>query len=138
MNEDFETSVTQLVAMIPAGSVLSYGDIAELLDCGGPRQVGKVMSGTEGDLPWWRVVRADGQPPACHGNTAFHHYRTENTPIRSAAAASGAERILMKDARWQPTESEWEQLDVLKKGLAGESSTAGNSKMSDQDDSLFP
>ncbi len=44
----------------------------------------------------------------------------------------------MKDARWQPTESEWEQLDVLRKGLAAESPAAGRSKMSDHHDSLFP
>lgn len=138
MNEDFEESVAKLVAMIPAGNVLSYGDIAELLNCGGPRQVGRVMSASEGDLPWWRVVRADGQPPACHGNTALDHYRNEDTPIRSAVAASGTRRIVMKEARWQPTESEWAHLDFLRERLAGESSAGENSKMSDKDDSLFP
>ncbi len=127
--------MAELVAMIPAGRVLSYGDIAELLDCGGPRQVGKVMSGSDVDLPWWRVVRADGQPPACHGNTALQHYPHEGTPLRQAA--SGGERITMKDARWQPTEPEWERIDHLRERLTPGVVPPENSRMSDADDSLY-
>ena len=42
---------------IPAGSVATYGDVSP----GAPRFAGSVLFGaTEADLPWWRVVRADG------------------------------------------------------------------------------
>lgn len=34
----------------------SYGDITP----GAPRYSGTVLSRTEEDVPWWRVVRADG------------------------------------------------------------------------------
>ncbi|MGV1047466.1 MAG: MGMT family protein [Solirubrobacterales bacterium] len=45
------------VREIPAGSVATYGDVSP----GAPRFAGSVLFGaTEPDLPWWRVVRADG------------------------------------------------------------------------------
>ena len=44
------------VREIPEGFVRTYGDI----DPGAPRLVGRVLSETDEDLPWHRVVRADG------------------------------------------------------------------------------
>lgn len=39
---------------------MSYGDIAEYLGEGGPRQVARVMSTYGGEVPWHRVLRANG------------------------------------------------------------------------------
>jgi alkylated DNA nucleotide flippase Atl1 len=48
------------VRAIPPGFVTSYGD----LDPGAPRFAGAVLATSEDpDLPWWRVVRADGSLP---------------------------------------------------------------------------
>jgi alkylated DNA nucleotide flippase Atl1 len=44
------------VREIPEGFVRSYGDISP----GAPRFGGTVLSQTEEDVPWWRVVRSDG------------------------------------------------------------------------------
>lgn len=45
------------VRAIPAGFVRSYGDVSP----GAPRFAGSVLFAVEEpDLPWWRVVRADG------------------------------------------------------------------------------
>ena len=55
--EDFDELVLDVVARIPPGKVMSYGDIAEYLGVGGPRQVGAVMSRSGGEVPWWRVLR---------------------------------------------------------------------------------
>ena len=52
---DFAARVLDVVEAIPPGQVMSYGDIAELLGRGGPRQVGRVMSTSGGGVPWWRV-----------------------------------------------------------------------------------
>ena len=41
---------------IPEGFVRTYGDI----DPSAPRAVGRVLATTDEDLPWHRVVRADG------------------------------------------------------------------------------
>lgn len=86
---DFDERVHSIVEKIPAGKVLSYGAISEILNDqgvgGGPRNVGRAMS-LSGGLPWWRVVRADGRFPACHAGEALEHYRSEQTPLRSDEA----------------------------------------------------
>ncbi|MDT0264863.1 MGMT family protein [Streptomyces sp. DSM 44915] len=50
----------------------------------GPRQVGRAMSLLDADVPWWRVVHADGRPAGCHGGRAPELLRAEGTPMRGA------------------------------------------------------
>jgi methylated-DNA-protein-cysteine methyltransferase-like protein len=47
------------VRAIPSGFVRTYGDI----DPGAPRLVGHVLATTDDNLPWHRVVHADGSIP---------------------------------------------------------------------------
>ena len=57
----FYEKVYQIVARIPRGRVVSYGQIARTL--GEPRaarQVGWAMRRCPDDLPWQRVVMSDG------------------------------------------------------------------------------
>ena len=96
MDGDFTERVLDLVERIPPGQVLSYGLIAEMLQEGGPRQVGRVMSLEGAAVPWWRVVRADGSLPASHGIDAQAHYRDEGTPMRADGSA-----VDMREALWQ-------------------------------------
>ena len=57
----FFQSVYQIVAQIPRGRVTSYGQIARMLgNPGAARQVGWAMRRCPDDLPWQRVVCADG------------------------------------------------------------------------------
>ena len=44
---------------IAPGSVQTYGDI----EPSAPRLVGRVLATTHEDVPWYRVVRADGSIP---------------------------------------------------------------------------
>jgi len=44
------------VRRIPPGYVRTYGDLSP----GAPRYAGTVLRKTTEELPWWRVVRADG------------------------------------------------------------------------------
>ena len=74
--------------------MLSYGDVAELAWLSTPRLAARIMAlGMAGaDVPWWRVVRADGTLalgdivgsihkigalvqglPACNGWTFWHY-----------------------------------------------------------------
>ena len=92
---DFEAAVHDVVRSIPPGRVMSYGDVAEFLGRGGPRQVGAVMASSDGELPWWRVVRADGSPPPGHESECLAAQRAEGTPLR----ADGS-RVDMRRARW--------------------------------------
>jgi len=56
----FAEQVLDVVDAIPPGQVMSYGDIAEYLGQGGPRQVGRVLAVWGGGVAWWRVIHADG------------------------------------------------------------------------------
>ncbi len=61
MNEDFFQRVYRLVASIPPGRVMTYGDIA--LHLGRPhggRTVGWAMRHCPAGLPWQRVVNSRG------------------------------------------------------------------------------
>jgi methylated-DNA-protein-cysteine methyltransferase related protein len=48
--------IVRRVRAIPEGFVRTYGDI----EPGAPRLVGYVLATTDDELPWHRVVRADG------------------------------------------------------------------------------
>ncbi|MBM3494803.1 MAG: cysteine methyltransferase [Armatimonadetes bacterium] len=51
-----------VVRTIPRGTVLSYGQVAELLPSGPipARTVGQIMAQSPSDVPWQRVVARDG------------------------------------------------------------------------------
>ena len=105
---EFVAHVLDIVDAIPAGRVMTYGDIAATLGSRGARVVGQVMSRYGSDVPWWRVIRAGGHPPLCHENRALEHYRAEGTPLVRASAASSAPdayRVDYASARWSPASS---------------------------------
>jgi methylated-DNA-protein-cysteine methyltransferase-like protein len=57
----FKQQVYELVSCIPSGKVISYGQIARALGKPrGAREVGWAMHGCPEELPWQRVVMADG------------------------------------------------------------------------------
>lgn len=55
-------TVRALVAAIPPGRVVTYGDIASAAGLSSPRIVGWIMRTDSADLPWHRVIRASGRP----------------------------------------------------------------------------
>ena len=60
MNSFFKQVYT-IVEQIPVGKVVSYGQIARMLDRPrAAREVGWAMRCCPEDLPWQRVVKADG------------------------------------------------------------------------------
>jgi alkylated DNA nucleotide flippase Atl1 len=96
--DGYTSRVLDVVDAIAPGTVMTYGDVAEAIGEGGPRQVGRVMALWGGGVPWWRVVHADGSLLRGHERTALAHYRAENTPLR-AAAGGGVPRVDMTRAR---------------------------------------
>ncbi|MHA6762770.1 MGMT family protein [Streptacidiphilus sp. PAMC 29251] len=105
----FAERVLELIERIPAGRVMTYGDVAEFLEEGGPRQVGRVLALYGAAVPWWRVVRADGALLPGHELRAMEQYRVEGTPLRSvrgrgpargSAAAGDLPRVDLSSARW--------------------------------------
>lgn len=54
--------VLAVLASVPAGEVVTYGELAE--EAGAPgrsRLVGRVLAEGHPDVPWWRVVNAAGR-----------------------------------------------------------------------------
>ena len=72
---------------IPPGFVRSYSDV----DPVAPRMVGRVLATTGEDVPWHRVVRADGGVPK--GERQRELLRRERVPMRG-------ERVDMPQARY--------------------------------------
>ncbi|MFJ2175291.1 MGMT family protein [Streptomyces sp. NPDC087851] len=99
---DYAERVLDVAELIPPGRVMTYGDVAEWLGDGGPRQVGRAMALYGSAVPWWRVVRSDGVLLPGHELRALDHYREEATPLREAArsAEGHVPRLDMRRARW--------------------------------------
>lgn len=62
MDDVLVERVLRAVECVPAGRVVSYGDIAALVGTG-PRQVGTIMRLYGGSVSWWRVTNAAGETP---------------------------------------------------------------------------
>jgi alkylated DNA nucleotide flippase Atl1 len=100
-NPDFAEAVLEVVAGIPAGMAMAYGDVAAAIGSRAPRAVGAVMAYYGSDVPWWRVVRASGHPVADHERRALEHYRAEGTPLLWSADRSSF-KVDLRTARYEP------------------------------------
>lgn len=81
IDEQFTEAVQDVVRRIPAGDVVTYGEIAlEVGHRGQARAVGRVLSAGEPDLPWWRVVAADGRLVPGHEREQRRRLRAEGVP----------------------------------------------------------
>lgn len=78
---DVVAEVRSVVAAIPVGRVAAYGEIGRAVGIG-PRQAGRAVSLLDGDVPWWRVVYADGTPATCHGGQARALLEADGVPFR--------------------------------------------------------
>jgi methylated-DNA-protein-cysteine methyltransferase-like protein len=80
--------VLERVREIPPGFVRTYGDVSP----GAPRFAGSVLFAAEDpDLPWWRVVRADGS--LAKGARQRAHLLAEGVPFRGEKVDMRAARI---------------------------------------------
>ena len=90
--EAYVETVLRLVEQVPAGRVTTYGDLADAVGRGGPRQAGRVLATWGGGVPWWRVVRADGSPARGHEAEALRRLAAEGAPLRGP-------RVVLSQAR---------------------------------------
>lgn len=122
MRIEYVEAVLAIVRLVPSGSVAAYGDVAELLGTGGPRQVGGVMSRRGSDVAWWRIIKASGHAPECHEGTALQHYLQEGTPLVGAyrdflRKGEGSWRVDLPAARWAPAEEDFLLIDGVSAAL---------------------
>jgi alkylated DNA nucleotide flippase Atl1 len=88
-------AVLDVVEAIPCGSVMSYGDVADCAGLGSARFVGHVLARWGDEVPWQRVVMADG---SCARHLAVEQLallRGERTPL-----AADGRRVDMVRARF--------------------------------------
>ncbi|KOV92366.1 MGMT family protein [Streptomyces sp. NRRL B-3648] len=99
---EYAERVLDVAERIPPGRVMTYGDVAEWLAEGGPRQVGRVMALYGSAVPWWRVVRSDGVLLPGHELRALARYREEGTPLKQAGPSTDGHlpRLDIRRARW--------------------------------------
>lgn len=98
---DYTQAVLEVVAGIPAGRVMTYGDVAWTFGRPGARAVGMVLRFHGSGLPWWRVIRAGGHPPTGLEPEARSHYEQEGTPLLPASTPAGY-RVDLAKAAWSP------------------------------------
>lgn len=118
MRTEYVEAVLELGAMVPAGTALAYGDVAELLGAGGPRQVGSVLSHHGSSIAWWRILKANGDAPPGLEHEALDRYLAEGTPLLGRyedyrRTGEGRWRVNLAAARWAPTEPEFLTIDAL-------------------------
>jgi alkylated DNA nucleotide flippase Atl1 len=89
----FAHAVLDVVDRIPAGRVLSYSDVAEMVGKGSGRAVGTVMARYGSEVPWHRVLRSDGSCATHKSDYQMELLREEDVPMRNG-------RVDMARARW--------------------------------------
>lgn len=72
---------------VPEGFVTTYGDLSP----GSPRFAGAVLAASDADVPWQRVVRADGS--LAKGARQRALLRAEGVPFRGARVDMGEARL---------------------------------------------
>ena len=96
---EFAERVNHLVAQIPPGRVMTYGQIAAL--CGSPRAariVGGIAHYGDSELPWQRVVNKSGGLAAGYpGGRAAHRAMLEAEGI-----AVSDDRVDVARLQWWP------------------------------------
>jgi alkylated DNA nucleotide flippase Atl1 len=92
----YAEAVLDLVATIPPGKVMTYGDIAGIVG-GSALSVGRVMSRYGSGVPWWGVIKAGGFMPPGHEVRAARRLHEER--VRFFVRG---ERVDLATCRWAP------------------------------------
>ncbi len=86
--------VRSLVAAVPSGRVVTYGDIAAVAGLSSPRIVGWIMRTDSSDLPWHRVITASGRPA--------RHLRSRQLELLRAEGVLATDgKVALREVRYQ-------------------------------------
>jgi len=94
MDDELHERVREVIASVPAGSVATYGDIASVSGAPSPRLVGRILGEDGQDLPWHRILRADGTP-------APHLVDEQLQRLRAEGVMANGQRVDLRKYRWQ-------------------------------------
>ena len=85
--------ILECIESIPAGRVMTYGDVAEFAGCRSARLVGRVLAADGGTVPWHRVVRANG-------TLAEHLYSEQRQRLLAEGVRFTGDRVQLAAFRW--------------------------------------
>ena len=97
-----EKSLYGVLAAVPPGRVVTYGQLAELAGLpGSARIVGRILSnlpeGTK--LPWHRVINAAGKISLGEDNPSF---KIQRARLQEEGVVLNNNRVSLKKFNWQP------------------------------------
>jgi alkylated DNA nucleotide flippase Atl1 len=92
-SEALAQQILACVEAIPAGRVMTYGDVAEYAGAPSARIVGRVLALDDGSVPWHRVLRADG-------SLAEHLYTEQRQRLLSEGVRFRGNRVELAAFRW--------------------------------------
>jgi methylated-DNA-protein-cysteine methyltransferase-like protein len=97
-----EQKVYMVLAAIPSGTVVTYGQVAEL--AGLPRaarMVGRILGKLPKDtqLPWHRVVNAAGKISLAEESQSF---KLQKARLQEEGIVFNNNRVSLKKCNWQP------------------------------------
>lgn len=99
MDDVLHERVREIIAGVPAGTVSTYGDIAALAGAPSPRMVGAILAEDGHDLPWHRILRANGTP-------APHIAHEQLARLRTEGVLADGQRVDLRKYRWRPDGTE--------------------------------
>ncbi|MFO7551189.1 MAG: MGMT family protein [Haliea sp.] len=100
---DINQRIWQVVALIPAGRVATYGDVAQHAGLGrAARRVGRALRQLPEDtrIPWHRVINSTGRLSLPAASAAGKQQRQRLTGEGIDFCASG--RVNLRQMRWRP------------------------------------
>jgi len=94
-----------VVRQIPAGKVSTYGDVAAIVGDCTARMVGYAMAAAKGDIPWHRVINAQGKisPRGDGGGAQLQRAHLDDEGI----GFDSDDRVNLKLVRWLGPSTEW-------------------------------
>ena len=92
-SDELAARILACIESIPAGRVMTYGDVAEYSGAASPRIVGRVLALDDGSVPWHRVMRADG-------SLAEHLYTEQRQRLLAEGVRFNGDRVDLKSFRW--------------------------------------
>jgi methylated-DNA-protein-cysteine methyltransferase-like protein len=117
----YNALVWEVVRMIPASKVATYGQVAALIpppggmppkdyQAWGARWVGGAMAACPPDVPWQRVINAQGKISLRPGGGQEHQ---KNLLLSEGVVFDERERIDLKIFGWSGPTAEWRQAHGL-------------------------
>lgn len=130
-HERLYARIYALVRQIPRGKVATYGQIAEIVGDCTARVVGYAMAACPDDVPWQRVINAQGKvsPRADSWGTEVQRVRLEEEGI----VFGPDHKVNLAAVRWAGPGLEW----LLENGFTLQESSQPGDDMDDVQPRLF-